>query len=154
MYILISRAFQAFVLAFKDFVSKMRFFAYIFLFYIAFIPQSIALSVDAPLANEAQEAQAKELFREIRCVVCQNEAIADSPAEVAADMRREIRLEVEKGKPSEQIKTELAEKYGDVILMKPPLKESTILLWFTPWLVLGVALIAILKKFYRSSQKC
>lgn len=154
MYILISRAFQAFVLAFKDFVSKMRFFAYIFLFYIAFIPQSIALSVDAPLANEAQEAQAKELFREILCVVCQNEAIADSPAEVAADMRREIRLEVEKGKPSEQIKTELAEKYGDVILMKPPLKESTILLWFTPWLVLGVALIAILKKFYRSSQKC
>lgn len=112
---------------------------------------AFALTVDAPLADAVQEARARALFSEIRCVVCESEAIADSPAEVARDMRRAIRGQIEAGKSDGEIKADLAEKYGDVILMNPPLKNSTMLLWFGPWLVLGFGIIATC--FYFRSAK-
>ena len=111
-----------------------------------------ALTVDTPLADAVQEARAKELFREIRCMVCQSEAIADSPSEVAVDMRRTVREQIEMGKSGEEIKDGLAKKYGDAILMKPPLKNSTILLWFGPWLVLGFGVIATYFYFRAAKQ--
>jgi len=110
----------------------------IFIFLLLASP-AFALSVDAPLADKAQEAHAKALFHEIRCVVCVSEAIADSPAEVARDMRRTIRERIAAGEGGEQIKASLAAEYGDVILMKPPLKKSTIVLWFAPWVILLAA---------------
>lgn len=105
-------------------------------FILIFSASAFALSVDAPLTDSAQETRAKGLFYEIRCVVCQSEAIADSPAEVASDMRRVVRERISNGQSDEQIKSDLAKEYGDVILMKPPLKQSTIVLWFAPWLAL------------------
>lgn len=117
-------------------------------------PQAaVALTVEAPLPDAGQEAQAQALFHEIRCVVCQSEAIADSPAEVARDLRREIRTQLAEGHPPEAIKTALAAQYGDGILMNPPLKEGTWLLWFGPWLVLAVGGIACVFFFRQSARK-
>ena len=104
---------------------------------------SFSLTVDKPLPDTALEARAITLFSEIRCMVCQSETIADSHAQVASDMRRNIRESLAKGFSDQQIKDVLAEKYGDVILMKPPLKYSTILLWFGPWLVLLFGIVSM-----------
>jgi cytochrome c-type biogenesis protein CcmH len=116
------------------------------------VAPAFAFTVDVPLTDVAQEERAKALFGEIRCVVCESEAISDSPAEVARDMRRAIRGQIEAGKSDSEIKAELAAKYGDVILMNPPLKNSTALLWFGPWLVLGFGIIATYFYFRAAKQ--
>lgn len=103
---------------------------------------ALALTVDVPLADSAAESRARILFTEIRCMVCQSETIADSHAEVASDMRRNVREQIASGASDEKIKSDLAARYGDVILMNPPLKNNTALLWFGPWLVLFLGAIA------------
>lgn len=95
-----------------------------------------AFAADVPLPDVVQETRARALFGEIRCMVCQSETIADSNAEVAADMRAGVRQQIASGASDEQIKLGLAARYGNGILMKPPLKNNTLLLWFGPWLVL------------------
>ena len=107
-----------------------------------------ALPVDTPLPDAVQEARAQALFREVRCVVCQSEAIADSPAEVAADMRKLIRERVAAGDSNEAIQAYLVSRYGDYILMRPPLKSSTALLWFGP-LVIFIAGLLLTLRFFR-----
>ncbi len=97
---------------------------------------ALALSVDAPLPDMAQEMRAKTLFMQVRCVVCQGEAIADSPAEVAQDMRVAIRKQITAGKTDSEILSYLTSQYGDGILMQPPFKPSTWLLWFGPLMIL------------------
>lgn len=121
--------------------------------FLLLIPQAFALSVDEPLADSAMEARAKGLFYEIRCVVCQSEAIADSPAEVARDMRKVVRARIASGHSDEQIKADLAREYGDVILMNPPLKQSTIVLWFAPWLVLILGGFSVFFMFRKKASK-
>ena len=98
---------------------------------------------DRPLPDAAQEARAKALFRDIRCVVCQHEAISDSPAGVAADMRRLVREEVAAGRSDAQIRDGLVARYGDYVLFSPPLKLGTLLLWLGPaaLLLLGLAIV-------------
>jgi cytochrome c-type biogenesis protein CcmH len=122
-------------------------------FILIFSASAFALSVDAPLSDSAQEARAKGLFYEIRCVVCQSEAIADSPAEVARDMRRVVRERISNGQSDEQIKADLAKEYGDVILMNPPLKQSTIVLWFAPWLALVFGGYLVFSLFKRTKKQ-
>ena len=101
---------------------------------------------DRPLAEAAQEARAQALFDDIRCVVCQHEAIADSPAGVAADMRRLVREEIAAGRTDTEIRAGLVERYGDYILFKPPVRAGTWLLWFGPFLlVLGVGAILFVR---------
>lgn len=100
--------------------------------------QAFALVVEQPLPDPAGEARAEALFHQIRCVVCEGQAIADSPADVAADMRQLIRQRVAAGDSDAAIRTYLVSRYGDFILMKPPLKPGTWLLWFGPLLVLAV----------------
>ena len=115
----------------------------LFALLLFFSSAAFALNVDVPLADATQEARAKSLFHEIRCVVCQSEAIADSPAEVATDMRRSIREDIANGASNDDIKRDLVIRYGDGILMKPPLKSSTAFLWFGPWLILALGAIGI-----------
>lgn len=97
---------------------------------------AFAFVADVPLPDARQEQRAQILFGEIRCMVCQSQTIADSNAEVAGDMRRNIRQQITAGISDEQIKSELAEHYGDMVLMKPPFKADTLLLWLGPWLIL------------------
>lgn len=87
---------------------------------------------DRPLPDAAQEARALALFEGIRCVVCQHEAIADSPAGIAADMRGLVREQIAAGRSDQQIRDDLVRRYGDFVLFTPPLRIGTWLLWFGP----------------------
>ena len=98
-----------------------------------------AVAPDQPLADAGQEARAQALFEGIRCVVCQHEAIADSPAGVASDMRRLVREEIAAGRSDTQIRAGLVERYGDYVLFKPPVRIGTWLLWFGPFTLLLAA---------------
>ena len=98
---------------------------------------------DRPLPDAAQEARAQALFDGIRCVVCQHEAIADSPAVIAADMRQLVREQIAAGRSDAEIRQDLVRRYGDFVLFRPPVRAVTWLLWFGP-VALMAAVAAVL----------
>ena len=83
------------------------------------------------------EARLSNLAKELRCVVCQNETLAESPAELAVDMRREIRDQMKAGMSDREVLDYLTTRYGDFVLFRPPFKPVTYLLWLGPPLFLG-----------------
>lgn len=95
------------------------------------------------LPDPAQEAVAREIFRDVRCLVCQNESIDDSEAELAQDLRRIVREQVKAGKTEPQIKAFLTDRYGEFVLLRPSFSPGNIALWIGPFLVAaaGVALL-------------
>lgn len=103
--------------------------------------QSRAADADAQL-----ESRFRAFVRHVRCLVCQNEALSDSRAELAVDLRREIRDQMKAGRSDEEITTFLTERYGDFVLYRPPLKPSTYALWFGPFVLTALGFIAL----YRS----
>lgn len=101
---------------------------------------------DRPLPDAAQEARAQALFDGIRCVVCQHEAIADSPAGIAADMRGLVREQIAAGRSDADIQQDLVRRYGDFVLFQPPVRIGTWLLWFGPFaLMAAVAAVLLLR---------
>ncbi len=86
---------------------------------------------------------ARAVMKEIRCLVCQNQSIEDSNAELALDLRSLIREQVIEGKTPDQIKAFLVERYGDWVLLAPPVKPSTYFLWASPFLVLLLAVFMV-----------
>ena len=95
------------------------------------------------LTDPAQESRAREIGKELRCLVCQNQSIEDSDAALARDLRRIVREQLEQGASNDQVMRYLHERYGDFVLLRPPLKPATILLWATPALALLGGLLAI-----------
>lgn len=95
------------------------------------------------LANPEQEQRAREIGKELRCLVCQNQSIEDSEASLAIDLRRVVREQVEQGASDAQVMSYLHARYGDFVLLRPPLKLATILLWSTPALALLGGIFAI-----------
>ncbi len=95
----------------------------------------------ARLTDAAQEARARSLMAEVRCVVCQNESIAESQAPLAADMRRLVRVQVEQGRSDAEIKTYLVRRYGDFVLLRPRLTSETIVLWAAPVIAIVAGLL-------------
>ncbi len=93
---------------------------------------AVAATSDAALATRL-----KKLDEELRCLVCQNQSLADSNAPLAQDLRREVRSLADVGKSDAQIKEFLVARYGDFVLYKPPVKGTTWLLWFGPFLLLA-----------------
>jgi cytochrome c-type biogenesis protein CcmH len=91
--------------------------------------------------DDQQEALYKSLLPELRCLVCQNESLAESQASLAADLRYEVRGLVAKGDDEEQIKKYLTDRYGNFVLYKPPLEPRTYVLWFGPFLLLLLGLV-------------
>jgi cytochrome c-type biogenesis protein CcmH len=89
-----------------------------------------------PPASPEVEARLKKLETELRCLVCQNQTLAESPAGLAGDLRREIRLLADSGKSNDEIKVFLKDRYGDFVLYNPPVSSKTYLLWFGPFLLL------------------
>lgn len=87
---------------------------------------------DTP-ADPATEARLKDLAQELRCLVCQNQTIADSSADLAVDLRRVVRAQILEGKSDGDIKGYLVARYGDFVLYKPPVQGNTTLLWFGPF---------------------
>lgn len=96
------------------------------------------------LADPAQEARARELFKEVRCLVCQNESIDDSNAELAADLRAIVRQEVAEGRSDAEVRRFLTDRYGEYVLLKPQFTWANAALWFAPLLIVlaGAALLA------------
>jgi cytochrome c-type biogenesis protein CcmH len=110
-------------------------------------------ALDRPLTDAAQEARAQALFKDVRCVVCQHEAIADSPAGVAGDMRRLIREEIASGATDQQVRDDLVRRFGDYVLFTPPVRAGTWLLWFGPFALIALAaLILVLRSRRRAVE--
>ncbi len=109
------------------------------------ISNSIASDTPFEFSSDSDQERFKQLIEELRCLVCQNQSLADSHAELAQDLRNEVYKKVLEGNSNEQIITYLVDRYGDFVLYRPPLKASTYLLWFGPVLFLLIgALIAYL----------
>jgi cytochrome c-type biogenesis protein CcmH len=101
-----------------------------------------------PVANK----RAVELAEKLRCLVCQNQSLADSNAELAVDLRRQIREQIAQGRDDAQIIDFMVERYGDFVLYRPPLKASTWLLWFGPPLVLLAGFVMLIR-YVRDRRK-
>jgi cytochrome c-type biogenesis protein CcmH len=95
-----------------------------------------AFSLTEPLADPAQEARARALSKEFRCLVCQNQSIADSDAGLAEDLRRLVRERIAAGDTDVEVRDFFVARYGEWILLDPPLNRGTALLWLGPALVI------------------
>lgn len=91
-------------------------------------------------ADPVLAARYEALTRELRCLVCQNQSIADSNASLAADLRREVREQLERGATDPEIIAFMTARYGDYVLYRPPVSAATLLLWVGPFMLLGIAL--------------
>tara|TARA_B100000745_G_scaffold279288_1_gene210739 strand:+ start:92 stop:520 length:429 start_codon:yes stop_codon:yes gene_type:complete len=98
---------------------------------------------DEILQNKKQELRARNISKNIRCLVCQNQSIDESNAPLAKDLRILIRNKIKVGNQDEEIYKFLADRYGDFILLKPPLKLSTLTLWFLPFIFLVIGFLII-----------
>ena len=101
------------------------------------------------LKDPALEARARAISQEIRCVVCQNQSIDDSAADLAADLRRLVRERLVAGDSDQQVHDFLVSRYGDFVLLDPPLKPKTYLLWYGPGAIFVLALVAMAAYFRR-----
>lgn len=101
-----------------------------------------AVNPDEKLSDPALEARARELSKDIRCLVCQNQSIDDSNAGLARDLRIIVRERLVEGDTNQQVLDYLVDRYGDFVLLDPPMKSTTWLLWFSPVIVLGLGGIA------------
>jgi len=104
------------------------------------------------LSDPTLEARARALSRELRCMVCQNQSIDDSEAPLARDIRILIRERIGKGESNDAVRAYLVSRYGDFILLKPPFKPETLLLWLSPVITLGLGVTAALYARRRAPQ--
>ena len=105
-------------------------------------------AVPAPVAAELsgeQEARYRSLLEELRCLVCQNQTLAESSAELAGDLRQQVLKMVEEGESDKAILSFMVERYGDFVRYRPPVKPKTYLLWSAPLLLLAILLGALLR---------
>ena len=103
-------------------------------------------------ADPALEARMLAITSELRCLVCQNQTIADSHADLAVDLRQQVREMLQRGRTPEQIRRYMTDRYGDFILYRPPLKATTAALWLGPGLLLVIALAALALVIRRRSR--
>jgi cytochrome c-type biogenesis protein CcmH len=129
-------------------MKKIIFFALSLLFFAAVASRA----AEAPPAADdpALESRMMQLASQLRCLVCQNETIADSTADLASDLRNQIRVQMKRGETNQEIIDYMVARYGDFVLYKPPLKTTTLLLWAGPFVLLVVGLAAL---FYRLSRR-
>ena len=117
----------------------------VFLLFQFFSSGSNAVEPNEILNNTQQENRARKISKNIRCMVCQNQSIDDSSAPLAKDLRVLIRNKIKKGDKDEDIYKFLSDRYGDFILLKPPLKLGTIFLWFSPAILFLIGIFVIIK---------
>jgi len=113
---------------------------------VLFASLALAQAIDPlPFKDHAEEVRFQNLTRELRCLVCQNENLADSNADLARDLRHEVFNLMQQGKSDDEIKQYLVDRYSDFVLYDPPVKGSTLLLWFGPLVILlaGAAVVVV-----------
>jgi len=128
-----------------------RAFARTFVAAVVLAASALAVARDAPpeAADPAIEARMVRITSELRCLVCQNQTIADSNAGLAVDLRRETREMLRQGKSDAEIVDYMTARYGDFVLYRPPLRTKTVPLWFGPALLLligGTVLVLTLRR--------
>jgi len=104
------------------------------------------------LKDPAQEARARAMFHQIRCVVCQNESIDDSQAELAHDLRQVVRAQVAAGRSDAEIQQFLVSKYGDFILLRPRFNAGTAIIWITPFAIVLVGIGVLVARRRRTQE--
>ena len=116
---------------------------------VLFAPLAQASPAPDALSDPAQEARARNLQKELRCLVCQGESLDESNASLAVDLRHLIRMRIKAGDSDKQIVDFLVSRYGDFILMEPPFEPGTYALWLTPFAVLilgaGIAMWVVVR---------
>ena len=108
-----------------------------FVIAIAWLATAQAAGIDQPLLDSAQENTAHAIFRELRCVVCEGQSLAESDATLAVQMREHVRTMLTEGKSEDEILAYFRARYGEHILLTPPIEPKTALLWLGPLLLLG-----------------
>ena len=106
---------------------------------VALAVPAFAIDTQRAFDDPALQARYEQINRELRCLVCQNQTIADSNSELAQDLRREVRAMIKDGKTDKEIVDFMVVRYGDFVLLKPPFNAATLLLWFSPFGLLLVA---------------
>ncbi|MET0118668.1 MAG: cytochrome c-type biogenesis protein [Sedimenticola sp.] len=94
--------------------------------------------------DPAKEARFKLLIEELRCLVCQNQNLADSNAELAQDMRKLTYEMVQRGASTEEVVTYMVQRYGDFVMYRPPVQSNTLMLWVGPFIILGIGLVILI----------
>lgn len=115
---------------------------------ITMMSPAYAVDPDEILEDPALEARARVVGKELRCLVCQNQSIDDSDADLARDLRVLVRERITQGDSNEEVIDYVVSRYGDFVLLNPPFKLKTYALWFGPWVILifGIGVIWV---FYR-----
>jgi cytochrome c-type biogenesis protein CcmH len=116
-------------------------------------PAAWAIDTERAFEDPALQERYETLNRELRCLVCQNQTIADSNAGLAVDLRREVKAMIEAGKSDDEIRKFMTDRYGDFVLYKPPVTARTYLLWGAPVILLAIALYAIFSIVRRRAQQ-
>ena len=114
-----------------------------------FSDNSFTVEPEEELENQKQELRARNISKNIRCMVCQNQSIDESNAPLAKDLRILIRNKIKEGKKDKEIYIFLTDRYGDFILLKPPLKSSTLALWLLPFIFLIIGFFIV---FYHNKK--
>ena len=114
-----------------------------------FSDNSFTVEPEEVLENQKQELRARNISKNIRCMVCQNQSIDESNAPLAKDLRILIRNKIKEGKKDKEIYIFLTDRYGDFILLKPPLKSSTLALWLLPFIFLIIGFFIV---FYHNKK--
>jgi len=132
----------------------MKRFRIVFLaLFVAVSGPALAVQPDEVMKDPALEARARALSAELRCMVCQNQSIDDSDAPLARDIRLLIRERIAGGETNDQVRGYLVSRYGDFILLKPPLRLETLLLWLAPPLFLCAGFAAIFVNRRRAAER-
>ncbi len=124
------------------------------LVWVALVSAAPAYAVrpDEMLADPALEARAREIGKELRCLVCRNQSIDDSDADLAHDLRVLVRQRIVAGDSNAQVIAYIRSRYGDFVLLKPPLEVSTLLLWGGPALILLLGAVALVRLYRRAGE--
>ena len=135
----------------RNFIFNKIFFFIVFssLIFLNTINICYAVEPEEFLKNKKQELRARDISKNVRCLVCQNQSIDESSAPLAKDLRIIIRNKIKKGQTDEEIYKFLTDRYGDFILLNPPFKASTIALWIFPLLLFILCIFVI----YRHNKK-
>jgi cytochrome c-type biogenesis protein CcmH len=104
------------------------------------------------LSDPAREARARAIFQEVRCVVCQNESIDDSEADVARDLRQAVRRQIATGHTDNQVRDYLVQRYGEFILLKPRFSLGNAVLWLTPFLIALIGIVVMAARAGRAPR--
>jgi cytochrome c-type biogenesis protein CcmH len=118
------------------------------------VPMFLVQAKEAPTvaADPVLEKRVLAITEELRCLVCQNQTIADSHADLAIDLKNQVREKLAQGMSDQEVKNYMVERYGDFVLYRPPVKPATWFLWFGPFLLLVLGIVVLLRNLAKRSS--